>query len=86
MQSDVNESSRVAMREKLWPERDSHEKMEALRVQVVSLLARSKAQSALIDKLLEHIHGPSGDICVPIHDSRSTNRDLYIPVPLRDRE
>jgi len=73
-----------AVREKLWTERTTDEKLSALRDQCIVLSQIADAQSKMISKLQSHDHSQSGVIMVKLDDSYPlTSR---VPTALRDRE
>ena len=77
----------MAMREKLWPERDADEKLEALRECVTQLVYRLGEAEGTIRKLRGHGHSPSGDIVIYLReiDGRIEHYDLRLPNGLRDQ-
>ena len=79
-------SAGMAMREKLWPERNADEKFEALRECVTQLVYRLAEAESTIRKLRGHGHSPSGDIVVYLREieGRIDHYDLRLPVGLRD--
>lgn len=76
------------IREKIWPERNTEEKLQALRDTVEVLLHRLTDAEQTIWYLRGHMHSPSGDIVIfmrsagPASFQLSTER---VPIALRDR-
>ena len=71
----------LTQREKCWNERDTEEKLDALRDQVQHLTCQLGHATFLIDALLKHEHGKQG-LVVPLGDSRQRS-ESYIPNSLR---
>jgi hypothetical protein len=73
-------------REKLWTERNQEEKLEALRLELLRVLAIADASREISHNLMRHVHGVHGEILVPIDGSnghRGYGRN--IPMSLRDK-
>ena len=71
----------MAQREKYWNERDTEEKLNALRDQVQQLSYQLGHAVFLVDTLLKHEHGKQG-IVVPLGSSHE-RASTYIPNSLR---
>lgn len=77
-----------AMRERLWTERDTEQKLEALRQQVLRLTRDCNDQRATIAHLLTHQHGSNGTLLMSF-ESVSNGPSGYrghMPMSLRDKE
>lgn len=86
--SDEASNKCVAMRDKLWTERDAEQKLEALRQQVMQLIYVCQNQRAEINHLLRHQHGANGVLLTPFDDlsNRPPGYRGHMPMGLRDKE
>lgn len=81
-------AGQLAMRDKLWPERDVEQKLQALRDQVVHLTHTVDWMREALQKMEQHEHGNNG-LLVPPHDrsrDHPTGYYRHIPTSLRDKE
>jgi len=86
----MSNDQKLATRERLWPERDESQKIEALRQEIVRLSHIVASLNDDVFKLRHHQHSPLGILTVPL-DSGEQNfpRGYYrnsIPMSLRDKE
>jgi hypothetical protein len=70
----------LAQREKFWNERDTEEKLDALRDQVQQLTYQLGQVCGIVETLLHHSHA-DGKIVAPIE--RRERTETYIPYALR---
>lgn len=76
----MNEKLGLAQRDKYWNERDTEEKLTALRDQVQQLTYQLGQVCGLVETLLYHSHA-DGKIVAPIE--RRERTEVYIPNSLR---
>lgn len=81
----------VAMREKLWTERDTEQKLEALRQELLHLSYLCHDQRKQLERLMLHQHGAHGEILAPIHGpfvlvEHPREYSGNTPMGLRDKE
>ncbi len=76
----------MAVRDKTWNERNSDERLEALREQVTWLTYRLAEAEQMVAKLRYHQHSPSGEIVVFLErvTDRIVPHELRVPAALRD--
>ncbi len=56
----------LAARESVWTERDADGKLEALRTELLRLHHRCQAYETFIHNLMQHQHGPQGQMMIPL--------------------
>ncbi len=80
----MNDKLGLAQREKYWNERDTEEKLDALRNQVQQLTYQLDRVCAIAETLLHHSHA-DGKIVAPIPGWRTgmERTEPYIPYALR---
>ena len=80
----------MASQERIWPERDVEQKLEALRAQVLQLSFVIDDWRERLSKLEIHQHSASGQLLAPIGgpvvDSPRPPGYRYVPMGLRDKE
>jgi len=76
----MNDKLGLAQREKYWNERNTEEKLDALRDQVQQLTYQLDRVCAIAETLLHHSHA-DGKIVAPI--DRRERTETYIPYALR---
>jgi hypothetical protein len=76
----MNDKLGLAQREKYWNERDTEEKLDALRDQVQQLTYQLGQVCGIVEMLLHHSHA-DGKIVAPIE--RRERTETYIPHTLR---
>lgn len=76
----------MVVRDKNWNERNSDERLEALREQVTWLTYRLAEAEQMVAKLRHHQHSPSGEIVVYLErvTDRIVPHELRVPNSLRD--
>lgn len=86
----ISAEKSLAMRDKLWPERDIEQKLSALRSEVVRLLHLNENLQQQVAFLVEHQHGPRGELLTPMPGGRINSPIGYqrnhVPTALRDKE
>lgn len=75
-----------AAREKVWPERNADEKLEALRWEVRRLIRHNYELEKKVNDLMRHQHHPkSGNVLAPLDpDGAQFGYRYHEPYPLRD--
>jgi DNA repair ATPase RecN len=76
----MNDKLGLAQREKYWNERDTEEKLDALREQVQQLTYQLGQVCGIVETLLHHSHA-DGKIVAPIEHRQ--RHETYIPNSLR---
>jgi len=76
----MNDKLGLARREKYWNERDTEEKLDALRDQVQQLTYQLGQVGGIVEMLLHHSHA-DGKIVAPIE--RRERTETYFPYTLR---
>ena len=76
----MNDKLGLARREKYWNERDTEEKLDALRDQVQQLTYQLGQVCGIVETLLHHSHA-DGKIVAPIE--RRERTETYFPYALR---
>jgi hypothetical protein len=77
----------LASREKLWTERNQDEKLEALRLELLRVLAIADASRDASRNLMRHVHGARGEILCPLDGIDGPHGyGRHIPMSLRDKE
>jgi hypothetical protein len=72
----MNDKLGLTEREKYWNERDTEEKLDALRDQVLQLTYKLGQVSGVVETLLHHTHA-DGKIVTPI--DRRERSEVYTP-------
>ena len=86
--SNEQQANKLAMREKVWPERNADEKLEALKQSLCYALIHIEELRETVRHLTRHQHATNGEVLSPMNDDRNyplgyqRNR---IPMALQDK-